>query len=185
LLLPGLVGAVAVVASLVGVHLKLPGWVPWAVIGGSFFAANLWAFHDVRVERDSAAVPKDARRRIEEELGTIISEGEWLADEYSYAPQSSDWQFGRWATDWWNRTGDFVETVVGIGERHVISTPTSAPSRGALIQIHCDLVRGVIERLPHADIRVNGEDLDRAIKTRRIPPDDPKDAEYLTPLSGH
>jgi hypothetical protein len=182
ILLPGLVGAIALVASLAGVHLKLPAWVPWAVIGGSFFAANLWAFHDVRVERDSSAVPKDAKRRIEDELGTIINEGEWLADEYSYAPQSSEEQFGRWAADWWNRTGDFVETVLGIGERHVISAPMSAPNRWELIQRHCNLLRGVIERLSQADIRVNDEELSLAVEARRVLPDDPRDAGYLTPL---
>lgn len=183
LLLPGLVGAVAVVASLVGVHLKLPGWVPWAVIGGSFFAANLWAFHDVRVERDSAAIPRGARHRIEDELGVILNEGGWLAEEYWTGLASSRIDANHMATDWWNRAGIFVQNVLGVGERHVISTEVRASTREELVQKQCDLLRGVIERLPGADIRVNEEELTRAIQTRRKPPDTPSAAPYLTPLS--
>lgn len=52
ILLPGALGGIVWVANLAGVELKLPIWVPWVAIVGSFVLAIFWAFHDLRTERD-------------------------------------------------------------------------------------------------------------------------------------
>ncbi|MBS1861754.1 MAG: hypothetical protein JSS68_08580 [Actinobacteria bacterium] len=179
----GYIGGVLLIASLAGVHLKLPTWVPWAVIGGSFFAANLWVFHDVRTERDSAAVPRDVRRRIEDELGVILNEGGWLADECATNYATRPREANPLIADWWDRAGVFIEAVLGTGERHIVSTPLRASTGAELVQKRCDLLRKVIERLPNADIRSDDESLARAIEIRRKPPDNASEAPYLTPLS--
>jgi hypothetical protein len=138
----------------------VPGWLFWLVIGLGFLVAAFLAYHDLR-QSTAPSLDREVRRRLGNEIGRIINEGEGL-----WEIDGSQEGLSRLAADWWNSTGDFIETVLGQAERHIISEPGSAPTLPDLIERHCNLLRGSLQRLPDADLRVDLAELEEAIKTR-------------------
>jgi hypothetical protein len=161
----GLLGAIELVQRATGETVEVPPWLFWLVLGAGLLFAAFLAFHDLRKSADAASI--DVRRRVADEIGQIINEGGEMAGDTWSGIAFSDEEAWRFATDWWNGAGVFIETVLGSGERHIISESVSAPSREELLEAHCNLLRGVLQRLPSADIRVGEAGLDEAISARQ------------------
>lgn len=162
----GLLALLGLVQWATGKPIEMPSWVFWLVLGlGVLFAAFL-AFHDLRVSTAPDAA-QEARRKVEIEIAQIINEGGTMANDswsgIAFTEQEA-WEF---ATDWWNGAGAFIEAVLGPGERHIISEPGSGAGREDLLEKQCTKLRGVLARLPGAEPRITGQDLDEAIAVRR------------------
>ena len=167
---PGVfLGVLELVQRETGKPVDMPVWVFWLVFGIGVLAAAFLAFHDLRKET-APELLRDVRRGIGAEIGEIINEGEALSELGLGFSELS-----KMAADWWNSAGVFIETVLGPAERHIVSEPQSAPHYEDLIEAHCNLLRGSLQRLPDADLRVDYEGLLGAIGTRRQAMNQPRD----------
>lgn len=164
---PGVfLGLLELVQRETGKPIAVPTWLFWLVLGLGVLLAAFLAFHELRVSnKPDASI--EVRRRIADEIGQIINEGEGMANESWWNAWSDLGEANRDATDWWNNTGEFIQTVLGQGERHIISEPAWHLDREPRLQTHCQALRGVLERLSKADLRVDAEGLQAAISTRR------------------
>ena len=166
LLVPGiLLGVLNLVEMATGATIAVPGWVFWSVLGVGVLVAAFLTFHELRASTSSDAT-REGRRQVADELGQIINEGETMADFWpgvAFTEQEA-WEL---ATTWWNGAGVFIEAILGPGERHIISEPLSGSSREDLLKKHCNLLRGVLKRLPGADLRIEGQELAEAIAARQ------------------
>lgn len=150
ILLPGAAGGIVWVAQMVGVDLKLPGWVPWAVIGLSFLVAIFWAFHDLRVEGDAriskleSSDSSDARfPALSDVLGRSLTVGVGLSEQREWPPLNA----------WKLHTERLVASAYGEGEAaHVftpeLKTPTVTKTRS--------LAMAMVERPPLLAEEING-----------------------------
>jgi hypothetical protein len=163
---PGVfLGLLELVQRETGRPVAVPIWVFWLVFGSGVLLAAFLTFHELR-KSSEPDVTVEVRRGIAGEIGQIINEGEALTDYWPGVAFSEE-EANSQAANWWNGAGVFVETVLGPGERHIISKPISAPSREAALREHCNLLRGVLERLAGADIRVGEAELQEAVEIRQ------------------
>lgn len=159
---PGVfLGLLELVQREIGKPITVPVWVFWLVFGAGVLLAAFLTFHDLR-KATSPDSSRGVRRAIGNEIGTIINEGELLPELGLRQPELNEQ-----SADWWNSAGVFVEVVLGAAERHIISEPKSSAHFDALITAHCNLLRGTLQRLPAADLRVGTVELQEAIAVRR------------------
>jgi hypothetical protein len=164
---PGVfLGILELVQRETGKPVDMPVWVFWLVFGTGVLLAAFLTFHELRKasELDTSV---DVRRRVSDELGQIINEGETMAGDSWPGIAGSEEEAWRFAADWWNGAGVFVEAVLGVGERQVISEPISGGDRRFRLQAQCNFLRGTLQRLPDADIRVGEAGLQDAISARQ------------------
>lgn len=161
----GFLGIVELIQRATGKAVDVPTSLFWLVLGGGLLLAAFLAFHDLRKSVDSTS--SDIRRMIGSEIGEVINEGETMARDTWPGIAFSEEEAWEYATDWWNGAGEFIEATLGSEERHIISEPFRAGSREEVLERHCNLLRGVLQRLPAADIRVGRAELDAAIEKRQ------------------
>lgn len=149
-----------------GKPIDMPVWVFWLVFGVGLLFASFLAFHDLR-RATAPEATKGARRQVENEIAQIINEGSVMAADSWPNIAFSEQEAWESATTWWNGAGVFIEAVLGPGERHLISEPLSGSGREDLLEKHCNLLRGVLTRLPSADLQIEGEELADAIAARQ------------------